>query len=103
MAIFGDRHGFTSTSHIKNKIFVQNNNSKLHGSKYFVFNYRNQVSCAGLDGRRWETAGCQFFAQFVIAEKSRNIPKTLEYLFAMPKKHFWHDVNHKCQAHHALR
>ncbi|RPH30435.1 hypothetical protein EHN07_02870 [Buttiauxella warmboldiae] len=56
----GCRHGSTSTSQIKNKIFVQNSNSKLHGSKSFVFSCRNRVSCAGLDGRRRETAGCQF-------------------------------------------
>jgi hypothetical protein len=52
---------------------VQFNNSKLHGSKSFVFDHRNQVSCAGLGGRRRETAGCQIFAQFAIAGKSRNM------------------------------
>jgi hypothetical protein len=51
---------------------VQYNNSKVHGSKSFVFDRRNQVSCAGLGGRRRETAGCQFFALFAIAGKSRN-------------------------------
>ncbi|SBV65572.1 conserved hypothetical protein [uncultured Citrobacter sp.] len=38
----------TSTSHIKIKKFVQNNNYKGHRSKHFVFDTHIQVSCAGL-------------------------------------------------------
>ncbi|PUL91312.1 hypothetical protein B1M53_14455 [Salmonella enterica subsp. enterica serovar Dublin] len=38
----------TSTSHIKFKKFVQNNNCEGQRSKHFVFDTHYQVSCVGL-------------------------------------------------------
>ncbi|RUN98085.1 hypothetical protein EKN24_08060 [Enterobacter asburiae] len=44
------RHGCTSTSHIKIKIFVQNHNKLWQRSKYFVISTPYRVSCASLIG-----------------------------------------------------
>ncbi|NDO83104.1 hypothetical protein CJP72_20735 [Citrobacter sp. NCU1] len=50
-AIIRCRHGFTSTSHTKIKIFVQNNNCREQRSKHFVFDTHYRVSCVGLYGQ----------------------------------------------------